>query len=103
MPAPPARTTSAWPSATYDNASGLNLSVIAAVLLGGIDFDGGRGTLGGAVAGVFLLGTLQNLLSLDNVSADSQTVVTGLLLIVILTGEVGQTRLRNALFVRRAA
>lgn len=75
-----------YTSATYNNASGLNLSVIAAVLLGGIDFDGGRGTLGGAVAGVFLLGTLQNLLSLENVSADSQTIVTGLLLIASVLG-----------------
>ena len=75
-----------YTSATYNNASGLNLAVIAAVLLGGIDFDGGRGTLGGAVAGVFLLGTLQNLLSLKNVSADSQTIVTGLLLIVSVLG-----------------
>jgi rhamnose transport system permease protein len=60
--------------------------VIAAVLLGGIDFDGGRGTIGGAVAGVFLLGTVQNLLSLKSVSADSQTIVTGLLLIASVLG-----------------
>jgi rhamnose transport system permease protein len=75
-----------YTSARYDNATGLELSVIAAVLLGGIDFDGGRGTLGGAVAGVFLLGTLQNLLSLKSVSADSQTIVTGLLLIASVLG-----------------
>jgi rhamnose transport system permease protein len=75
-----------YTSARYDNATGLELSVIAAVLLGGIDFDGGRGTLGGAVAGVFLLGTLQNLLSLKSVSANSQTIVTGLLLIVSVLG-----------------
>jgi rhamnose transport system permease protein len=75
-----------YTSARYDNATGLELSVIAAVLLGGVDFDGGRGTVGGAVAGVFLLGTLQNLLSLENVSSDSQTIVTGLLLIVSVLG-----------------
>ncbi|HEV3170673.1 MAG TPA: ABC transporter permease [Actinocrinis sp.] len=75
-----------YTSARYDNATGLELSVIAAVLLGGVDFDGGRGTLGGAVAGVFLLGTVQNLLSLKNVSADSQTIVTGLLLIASVLG-----------------
>lgn len=75
-----------YTSARYDNATGLELSVIAAVLLGGIDFDGGRGTLAGATAGVFLLGTLQNLLSLKNVSADSQTIVTGLLLIASVLG-----------------
>ena len=40
-----------YASARYDNATGLELSVVAAVLLGGIDFDGGKGTLGGAIAG----------------------------------------------------
>jgi rhamnose transport system permease protein len=73
-------------SATYSNATGLELSVVAAVLLGGVDFDGGRGTLGGAIAGVFLLGTLQNVMSLADVSAQSQTVVTGVLLTVSVLG-----------------
>jgi rhamnose transport system permease protein len=71
-----------YASARYDNATGLELAVIAAVLLGGVDFNGGRGTIAGAFAGVFLLGTLQNVMSLLNVSAESQTVVTGLLLVV---------------------
>ncbi|MFD8717423.1 ABC transporter permease [Streptomyces sp. NPDC059629] len=75
-----------YASARYDNATGLELSVIAAVLLGGIDFDGGKGTLGGAIAGVFLLGALQNVMSLVNVSAQSQIVVTGVLLVVSVLG-----------------
>ena len=75
-----------YASARYDNATGLELAVIAAVLLGGVDFNGGRGTLGGVFAGVFLLGTLQNVMSLANVSAQSQTVVTGLLLIISVLG-----------------
>ncbi|GHI03630.1 ATPase [Streptomyces cellostaticus] len=75
-----------YASARYDNASGLELSVVAAVLLGGIDFDGGKGTLGGAIAGVVLLGALQNVMSLLNVSAQSQIVVTGVLLVVSVLG-----------------
>ncbi|MFI5756394.1 ABC transporter permease [Streptomyces sp. NPDC051569] len=75
-----------YASARYDNATGLELTVIAAVLLGGVDFDGGRGTLGGAVAGVFLLGALQNVMSLLNVSAQSQIVVTGVLLVISVLG-----------------
>ncbi|TVZ96140.1 ABC transporter permease [Streptomyces sp. BK340] len=75
-----------YASARYDNATGLELSVVAAVLLGGVDFDGGKGTLGGAIAGVFLLGALQNVMSLSNVSAQSQTVVTGVLLVVSVLG-----------------
>lgn len=75
-----------YASARFDNATGLELAVVAAVLVGGVDFDGGRGTLGGALAGVFLLGTLQNVMSLVDVSAQSQTVVTGVLLVVSVLG-----------------
>ncbi|MBQ1156958.1 ABC transporter permease [Streptomyces sp. A73] len=69
-------------SARADNGLGLELTVVAAVLLGGIDFDGGRGTLGGAVAGVLLIGVLNNLLTLNDVSHEIQVIVTGALLIV---------------------
>ncbi|MER8032224.1 ABC transporter permease [Streptomyces bauhiniae] len=88
-----------YASARYDNATGLELSVVAAVLLGGISFDGGRGTLGGAVAGVFLLGALQNVMSLLNVSAQSQIVVTGVLLVVSVLGP----RLAQRIAAARAA
>jgi rhamnose transport system permease protein len=90
-----------YASARYDNATGLELSVIAAVLLGGVDFDGGKGTLGGAVAGVFLLGTLQNLMSLADVSAQSQIVVTGVLLVISVLGPRAARQIRDA--VRRRA
>jgi rhamnose transport system permease protein len=92
-----------YASARYDNATGLELSVVAAVLLGGIDFDGGRGTLGGALAGVFLLGALQNVMSLLNVSAQSQTVVTGVLLVVSVLGPRVARRFSVARAARRAA
>ncbi len=88
-----------YASARYDNATGLELSVIAAVLLGGVDFDGGKGTLAGAVGGVFLLGTLQNLMSLADVSAQSQIVVTGVLLVVSVLAPRVARQLRDV--VRR--
>ncbi|MEW2353929.1 ABC transporter permease [Spirillospora sp. NPDC029432] len=69
-------------SARADNGLGLELTVIAAVLLGGIDFDGGKGTLGGVIAAVLLIGLLRNLLMLNDVSTEIQSVVTGLLLII---------------------
>jgi ribose/xylose/arabinose/galactoside ABC-type transport system permease subunit len=69
-------------SARADNGFGLELAVIAAVLLGGIDFDGGKGTLGGVIAAVLLIGLLRNLLMLNDVSTEIQSIVTGLLLIV---------------------
>ncbi|MET8101371.1 ABC transporter permease [Streptomyces sp. NPDC005236] len=92
-----------YASARFDNATGLELSVVAAVLLGGIDFDGGRGTLGGAIAGVFLLGSLQNVMSLVNVSAQSQIVVTGVLLVVSVLGPRVGRQISVARAGRRAA
>ncbi|MEU6712172.1 ABC transporter permease [Nonomuraea sp. NPDC046802] len=69
-------------SARADNGAGLELTVIAAVLLGGVDFDGGKGTLGGVIAGVLLIGVLRNLLMLNDVTTEIQAIVTGLLLII---------------------
>lgn len=92
-----------YASARFDNATGLELSVVAAVLLGGIDFDGGKGTLGGAIAGVFLLGALQNVMSLGDVSAQSQIVVTGVLLVVSVLGPRVGRRISVARAGRRAA
>ncbi|GGK00408.1 ABC transporter permease [Streptomyces camponoticapitis] len=76
-------------SARADNGLGLELVVIASVLLGGVDFDGGKGTLGGAVAGVLLIGLLTNLLTLNDISNEIQVIVTGLLLVAsVLTPRI---------------
>ncbi|MES9507300.1 ABC transporter permease [Streptomyces sp. NPDC000609] len=76
-------------SARADNGLGFEMLVIASVLLGGIDFDGGKGTLFGAVAGVLLIGVLKNLLTLDDIANEVQVIVTGLLLVAsVLTPRV---------------
>ena len=51
-------------SARGDNATGLELQVIAAVLLGGVSIFGGRGALHGVIAGVLLIGVLSSALRL---------------------------------------
>ncbi|HEY0261017.1 MAG TPA: ABC transporter permease [Lacisediminihabitans sp.] len=68
-------------SARGDNALGLELSVIAAVLLGGVSIFGGKGALHGVVAGVVLIGVLQSALRLASVSSDAINIITGVLLI----------------------
>ncbi|MFE2018410.1 ABC transporter permease [Streptomyces sp. NPDC059499] len=76
-------------SARADNGLGFEMLVIASVLLGGIDFDGGKGTLFGAVAGVLLIGVLKNLLTLNDIANEVQVIVTGLLLVAsVLTPRV---------------
>jgi rhamnose transport system permease protein len=56
--------------ATVDatNATGLELQVIAAVVVGGVNIFGGSGTIQGAVLGAIVLGTLQNALNILNIS-----------------------------------
>jgi rhamnose transport system permease protein len=70
-----------YTSARSDNASGLELAVIAAVLLGGVSIFGGKGTIPGVIAGVLLIGSLNYALRLGRVSDVVLITVTGLLLI----------------------
>ena len=69
-------------SARGDNATGLELQVIAAVVLGGVSVFGGRGALHGVIAGVLLIGALSSALRLANVTADVINIITGVLLVV---------------------
>ncbi|WP_370181549.1 ABC transporter permease [Rhodococcus wratislaviensis] len=71
-----------YSSARADNGSGLELAVVAAVLLGGVSIFGGKGRLAGVLAAVVLLATLQNALRLEDISNEALTIVTGVLLIV---------------------
>ncbi|MEV0155799.1 ABC transporter permease [Micromonospora sp. NPDC050686] len=73
-------------SARADNATGLELAVVAAVLLGGVSIFGGRGGLVGVLAAVALLGVLRNALQLADVPANALTIVTGTLLILSVVG-----------------
>jgi rhamnose transport system permease protein len=69
-------------NARGDNATGMELSVIAAVLLGGVSIFGGRGALHGVLAGVLLIGTLGSALRLAGVTSDIINVITGVLLVL---------------------
>ena len=56
--------------ATVDatNATGMELQVIAAVVVGGVNIFGGSGTILGAMLGAIVLGTLENALNILNIS-----------------------------------
>ena len=71
-----------YSSARADNGSGLELAVVAAVLLGGVSIFGGKGSLPGVLAGVVLLAALQNALRLQDVSGQALNIVTGALLVL---------------------
>lgn len=63
-------------------ATGLEFSVIAAVVLGGTSLAGGKGTLLGTFFGVLILATLNNGMTLLSLSSDYQQIVQGLVLLL---------------------
>lgn len=67
-----------------DMGSGLELDVIAAVVLGGTSIFGGRGTIVGTILGFLLIGLLKNGLALTGVKGDATIVVIGLVLILAI-------------------
>jgi ribose transport system permease protein len=67
---------------------GFELSALTAVLLGGVAFGGGRGSVFGIVLGVLFLGVLQNGLAIMNVSFANQQIANGLALVVATALEV---------------
>lgn len=80
-----------YTSSRGDNAQGLELAVIAAVVLGGVSVFGGRGALHGVVAGVLLIGALSNALRLAGVTSDVINIITGVLLVLsVILGSVMQ-------------
>jgi rhamnose transport system permease protein len=71
-------------SARSDTATGLELPVITAVVLGGVNIFGGSGTLVGVFLAVLVLAFVQNSLGLAGVTPEQQQIVTGAVLVVTL-------------------
>ena len=66
-------------------ATGLELSVITAIVLGGASLNGGRGTISGTIIGLLIIGVLNNGLVLLNVNTFWQDVARGTLLIIAVS------------------
>lgn len=69
-------------SGRYSFGDGDEMSVIAAVVLGGAAMSGGTGSMIGALAGSLLMGMISNALILAGLSSAQQTVVNGAIIIL---------------------
>ncbi len=70
--------------AKADAGTGLELSAITAVVLGGTSIFGGRGTIGGTLLGLFAIALLQNGLRLADGPPELAGVATGALLLLAI-------------------
>jgi rhamnose transport system permease protein len=86
------------------NGLGLELDVVAVVLLGGVSIFGGKGTIVGVVLGVLAFAGIQNALLLTNFNQEAATIPVGGLLLIsvfvpIMAARTGRLR---GVFARRA-
>ncbi len=73
---------------TNSMGDGVIIKVLAAVVLGGVNMDGGIGTMSGALAGAFLLQMIDNVLTLSGVNPLLLDAIFGFILLaaIILQG-----------------
>ncbi|WP_319532418.1 multiple monosaccharide ABC transporter permease [uncultured Cohaesibacter sp.] len=79
-----ARLNTATPKAGY----GYELDVIAAVFIGGASTTGGVGTVTGAIIGAFLMGVMNNGMSILSIGIDWQQVIKGVVLLAAVIFDV---------------
>ena len=72
---------------------GYELTVISAVVIGGVSLFGGEGRIIGVLLGVILLGLVQNAVNLLNVPPNYDYVVSGAVIAVAATLDVYRRRL----------
>uniref|UniRef100_UPI000469E8A6 L-arabinose ABC transporter permease AraH n=1 Tax=Pantoea sp. IMH TaxID=1267600 RepID=UPI000469E8A6 len=75
---------------------GYELIVISACVLGGVSLKGGIGKISYVLAGVLILGTVENAMNLLNISPFSQYVVRGLILLAAVIFDRYKQKARTA-------
>ncbi len=72
---------SSYLSATMAQTTGLELSTISAVAIGGVSLAGGKGTMIGVLLGVLIIGVVDNGLSIMGVGPAYQAIAKGAIII----------------------
>jgi ribose transport system permease protein len=82
-------------TATATVGVGAELKAIAAVILGGASLAGGKGTIWGAMLGVFFMALIQNVLIISRVSSEWQGIILGAVLVGAVAVDSIMTGRRN--------
>ena len=69
-------------SIVADAGSSYSLNVLSAAIIGGVTFEGGRGTILGAVIGVLFIGVISNVMTILNINTYWQTALEGVVVVV---------------------
>ena len=79
------------------------LDSIAAVIIGGASFLGGRGTVANALVGAVMIGVIRNGMNLLNVDAFLQPIVIGVVIVLAVESDVVRGRLEERFRVLQAS
>lgn len=79
------------------------LDSIAAVIIGGASFLGGRGNVANALVGAVMIGVIRNGMNLLNVDAFLQPIVIGVVIVLAVEADVLRAWLENRFRVLQAA
>lgn len=80
-------TTSRASTAQPTAGMGLELDIIAAVIIGGCSTRGGAGTMIGTIVGTFLISFLRNGLTISGISANVQLIVIGAIIVLAVAAD----------------
>lgn len=68
-------------SITANAGTNYETNALAAAIIGGVTFDGGKGTISGAFLGCLLMGVISNAMNILGVDTNVQTIVTGVIIV----------------------
>ncbi|MDB2369157.1 ABC transporter permease [Octadecabacter sp.] len=88
--------------AYVDIASGFELDVVAACVIGGVSIMGGIGSVGGAVLGALFLGVIKNALPVVDISPFWQLSISGSAIIIAVALNAQSSRQKGRIILKRA-
>lgn len=68
-------------SITANAGIGYETSALTAAIIGGVTFEGGKGTVSGAFLGCILMGVISNAMNILQVETYIQTIITGIIIV----------------------
>lgn len=71
-----------------NGAVGYEMTGLTAAIVGGTSFSGGVGTVMGTVAGAFIIGFLENIMSLIGVNSYIQSIIEGAIIVVAVAFDI---------------
>jgi rhamnose transport system permease protein len=87
--------------AYVDVASGFELNVIAACVIGGISIAGGVGSVTGVILGAIFLGVIANALPVIDISPFWQMAISGSAIIVAVAFNASQSRAKGRIILKQ--